>query len=551
MRRHFAWVLAILLATPFLTYCSSVPGLQSEPGSGPSVRQIVNHINCELASIIASNPSVKKQFAAFKSQYRGPTDQKIEEREAADPKLKKLLPLLQEDHFVASVLLTLDTTDTQGIYPAASFIQPIGTAFSRTLSVGANLNGTQERNVTFGYSIDLANVGRGCSPEKLSPDDSGVNGTLELADIVADGLAGLDSTEQVNVYNSGGPMMPAFDALLNDLDLGLTCADSTNCGQHNLDGQKLRLSGIMNFAPAGDPLQPGTMTFAGKAEGYKKDAEGRYINSGDKYVVTLQGSTVNTGDRTHVKFTLSGGMTRDTGAPVKNTIADQLGFNPTISLVGTLNYHGKLVAGIKDTRGAVTPSSEKGGPGGDRSLIYNIHKPDEPDAGADHAFNTKKMRDQVASEKFPPAGVAARPSGGSGSAAGGAATSASGGGGGGGGNGSPAKTASLASASGTQFGSLIQFTIAYGLNGGPNWTLQKFKGPGGGSGSGGNLFGLSRQRTDTLQITFVAACNDEANVQTVNTYWDSIPKCNGTQQAIAGAVGQNLLYQAQPFATLR
>jgi hypothetical protein len=542
MRRNFAWVLAILLAAPFLTQCSSVPSLQSEPGNGPSVRQIVNHINCELASIIASNPSAKRQFAAFKRQYRGPVDQKIEEREAADPKLKKLLPLLQEDHFVASVLLTLDTMDTQGVYPSASFIHPFTSAFSRTWGVGANLNGTQERNVTFGYSIDLANVGQGCSPEILTAEDSGVSGSLELADIVADGLSGLDSAQTVNVYNSGGPTMPAFDAALNDLALGLTCAGSANCTQHGLQGQELRLSGIMNFAPASDPLQPGTMTFAGNAETYK---DGHPTN--DTYVVSLQGSTVNNpNERSNVKFTLSGSMTRDSQVPAENSMAAQLGYNPSISLVGAVTYQGKLVRGVKDTRGVLTPSSEKQGPGGDRSLIYNIHKPDDEKSGAAHDFNTKKMRNQVASEKFPPAGIAARPGGGGGSGSSGGSS-----GGGGGGGATPVKTASISSASGTQFGSLVQFTIAYGLNGGPNWTLQKFRGPGGGSGAGGNLFGLSRQRTDTLQITFVAACNDEANVQSINTYWDSIPKCNGTQQAAAGALGQSLLYQAQPFATLR
>ncbi len=535
--RRLVGVLAILLATPFLTHCSSVPELTSEPGNGPSVRQIVNHINCELASIIASNPSVKRQFAVFKKQYRGPADQKIEEREAADPKLKKLLPYLQEDHFVASVLLTLDTTDTQGVYPSASFIHPFTTAFNRTWGLGANLNGTQERNVTFGYSIDLANAGQGCSPEVLSPEDAGVSGTLGLADIVADGLTGIDSSQKVNVYSSGGPVMPAFDAVLNDLGLGLTCAGSNNCAQHNLDGQELRLSGVMNFAPAGDPLQPGTMTFAGKAEAG---------NPGDTYVVSLQGSTVDTRERHQVKFTLSGSMTRDSKVPADSSLAGQLGFNPSISLVGTLGYRGKLVAGLKDTRGVITPSSEKLGPnGGDRSLIYNIHKPDAPETGAEQAFNTRKMRDQIADQKF--GGAMARPGGG-GSSSGSAASS----GGGGGGNGaSPARTASLSSAAGTQFGSLIQFTIAYGINGGPNWTLEKFKGPGGGSGPGGSLFGLSRQRTDTLQITFVAACNDDANVQTVDTFWDSIPKCNGTQQSAAGAIGQSLLYQAQPFATLR
>jgi hypothetical protein len=321
--------------------------------------------------------------------------------------------------------------------------------------------------------------------------------------------------------------MPAFNAVLNDLSLGLTC-EGKSCDQlGSLSGQELRLSGLMNFSPAGDPLLPGTLSFNGKGETYKNGA-----NTGSRYVVSLSGSTVNTGEHRQLKYTLSGTMTRDTKSVPDGSMADQLGFSPSLSLVGTVNYTGKLVAGIKDTRGVVQPSSEKqpsgggaggAGGGGGKSLVYSISKSGDPEAGADQAFNTRKMRDSnpdLASAMAKGAG---------------------------GGGGSPAKSSGGASASGTQFGSLVQFILAYGLNGGPNWTFKTFKGP----SASGNLFGLSRQQTDTLQITFVAACNDDSNPQTIDTYWDSIPKCNGTQQAIAGAAGQSLLYQAQPLATLR
>ena len=42
----------------------------------------------------------------------------------------------------------------------------------------------------------------------------GLSGSLELADIIADGLTGLEETKLVNVYSSGGPTRPAFDAYL-------------------------------------------------------------------------------------------------------------------------------------------------------------------------------------------------------------------------------------------------------------------------------------------------------------------------------------------------
>jgi hypothetical protein len=106
-----------------------------------------------------------------------------------------------------------------------------------------------------------------------------------------------------------------------------------------------------------------------------------------------------------------------------------------------------------------------------------------------------------------------------------------------------AKSAASSSASTTQFGSLVTFAITYGVNGGPNWTLSTFKGPAGGVGPGGQLISATRTHTATMQITFVAACKDGNNPQELDTFWKSVPKCNGTQQAQAAAAGQaiNLL----------
>lgn len=51
------------------------------------------------------------------------------------------------------------------------------------------------------------------------------------------------------------------------------------------------------------------------------------------------------------------------------------------------------------------------------------------------------------------------------------------------------------------FGSQIDFTIAYGLGGGPNWTITHFSGPNGSSG----LVNLSRTDKDTLTLSFAPA----------------------------------------------
>ena len=45
-------------------------------------------------------------------------------------------------------------------------------------------------------------------------------------------------------------------------------------------------------------------------------------------------------------------------------------------------------------------------------------------------------------------------------------------------------------------------------------------------------------------MTFVAACNDDNDFQMNEKFWQSIPKCNGTQKAQAAASGQALNYLA-------
>ncbi len=114
---------------------------------GPTVDTLVDHINCELANFINGNTS------------------------QASDKLKSLLLRLTSDHFVASVTLTLDVLDTQGVNPSASFITPLypGASYSSmtnfTLAVGGSLSGTQERNISLSYSIDLAEL-KDSSPGK-------------------------------------------------------------------------------------------------------------------------------------------------------------------------------------------------------------------------------------------------------------------------------------------------------------------------------------------------------------------------------------------------
>ena len=74
-----------------------------------------------------------------------------------------------------------------------------------------------------------------------------------------------------------------------------------------------------------------------------------------------------------------------------------------------------------------------------------------------------------------------------------------------------AATASVSQSSGaSSFSSKIDFSLTWGANGGPNWTLLDFKGPaGGGSGASSQLLNYSRQKQDTLIATFAATCKSD------------------------------------------
>jgi len=265
----------------------------------------------------------------------------------------------------------------------------------------------------------------------------------------------------------------------------------------------------MNFAPASDPRQPGTISFSGKAKGIKGDQS--------SYIVSLTGSTIELGNRkgpSDLTFTLSGTMTQEAPAG-KPTINNEIGFNSSMSLVGTINESHGLATGLKDVIGLLTPSAETQNAQG--KVAFTIGGENAPASGA---FHGPKARPQLASPLAAPSASGA-----------GALASAT------------VKSTVSSAAGSSQFGSLVTFTITYGANGGPNWILRTFKGPAG-AGSAGQLLSASRTHTATLQLTFVAACNDDNNFQTIENFWQSIPKCNGTQQAQAAASGQALNYLA-------
>jgi hypothetical protein len=73
-----------------------------------------------------------------------------------------------------------------------------------------------------------------------------------------------------------------------------------------------------------------------------------------------------------------------------------------------------------------------------------------------------------------------------------------------------ASSASVSQSAGaSSFSEKVDFSLLWGINGGPNWILLKFKGPAGGSGASSQLVNYSRQKQDTLISTFAATCKSD------------------------------------------
>ncbi len=239
-----------LALLPLLAACQGhLPPLETQPHTtaGPAeppnrdVRDIVNHVQCELYGIIAQElqkdedderfPVEDAQWHALYTQWQtadatwkarpsgpepvgpGPEPQRriyptvsgaeIEQavgghpidklRASEDGRLKRLrdgglLKYLIDDHFVATVQLNLDVADTEGFTPSLAFIRPLAGQSSpnRTTSLGGAVTSTQDRSVNVGYSVDVAtmvdNPPTNCAGDLKGVE--GIGGNLGLVDII-------------------------------------------------------------------------------------------------------------------------------------------------------------------------------------------------------------------------------------------------------------------------------------------------------------------------------------------------------------------------------
>jgi hypothetical protein len=130
-----------------------------EPTVGPTVDEVVTHIQCEIKELIQSK----------------------------DPRLNRL----RNNIYVVNANLTLEVTDNQGVAPTLSFIHPLTSTATRTEILGAQLTGQQHRTMNLAFTLDL-------DPDEINSDrakecghsgtGSGLRGRLGINEIVISGL---------------------------------------------------------------------------------------------------------------------------------------------------------------------------------------------------------------------------------------------------------------------------------------------------------------------------------------------------------------------------
>jgi hypothetical protein len=551
----------ILLLTGALAACqSNLPALDSYPGTAPprspqvpagmgqkppttpKATDVVIHIQCELARILNTVPASQIHENAVGVDERTMRDSSPEfaRRLQSSSTLQSISNKLVEDHFVASVQLTLEVTDVQGFTPSLTFQNKV--MGHHTGSLGAQVNGTQDRNITVSYAIDLAQLAQiktnPCDDSSWESTQTGVQGDLGLADIVADGLISLNGSASTNLYSSTGPTpitasvtvsqsgsvelpyVPASPAVVGS-PLP-TSADSTSSGpsfsplriplaRKSLDLQALK--GTIVFVPQSAYVQTQGSAYFNGVVGIDGEA---YIASWTGTLLPINSVTASVPT---TYFTLSGALTPVPDDSNLQVITGRWGLSPTVTLTGSID---------KKTDGTYKPETLK--------LAGIIAPASASDYSRALAPIEVKLHDdgndaRVAVESaFKAAALAAAP---------GASPSKA----------TSSTSSATASSGGTSFGSLVDFTLVWGLNGSPLFTWQHLVGFASGATPLGNF---THTGIDSMAITFVPACRTRlgnADKSIAGTFWDTLPVCDDLPSA--SQIGASIGYQNNQLMILR
>jgi hypothetical protein len=494
--RLLALGVSTMLAGCFL---GDPPPLETFPGHVPQVRDLEDHISCEMLPLVAAvkfDERRQRYYLDAQLLEGDPRNSKMLALYYEHPELAQLLPKLVEYSFIASVSMVLDVTDTEGVSPSLSFIEPFNAAASlnRTLGIGASLNATQEHNQTFNYTVNLAKLSSGANGLQcygpLPP--GGLEGDLGLVSDVVSGLLSLDASANLNIAGSASPIISSVSQQFAN-DVAMNFSGNNSAGDKFGTSLTVTEAGL-TFSPPASGSQ-GTLTLTGTGT----------TGDGIPYFINLTGSAFQKDRNAPIPFSITGTLTQSAFQP-----NSELGFGPKLTLAGDINISKQGFAIALKSGSLIADTATLGT--WPALFLVNAISP-----------QVKKVPTQSYStlSSFLAGGITSAAGG---STAAGASKGSSGG--------------AVVTGSSTQFSTFENFQISYGVNGGPTWTLLRFKGPVGGNSP---LLTGNRSDSDSLTITLVAACrqNGENNFSPAN-YWQAIPVCDssGTLQTLAGINGQ-------------
>lgn len=182
-----------LASAALISGCSTLPKFEVSPAGveehiGPTVEQLLSHIQCEIWTLMTDKSAV--------------------------------FDTLRRQHYLATGTLTLDVVDVQNFSPSIGVVEPLLRAgTNRTIVLGGQLQGTQHRTMNLTFSMDLDPTHK-IDPSKTDKcakgtDKDGLKGDLGLRELV---LSGLQAREGVfyldpHAYDKDGKEIPlAFAA---------------------------------------------------------------------------------------------------------------------------------------------------------------------------------------------------------------------------------------------------------------------------------------------------------------------------------------------------
>ncbi|MGX6998845.1 hypothetical protein [Caballeronia sp. KNU42] len=159
--------------------------------NGPTVADLVKHIQCEVAKAVDQTANSKLQIASS-GVSTSDGSQSIDKTA-----VMTLGDYFKKHGYVGQVSLTVDVIDTQAINPSLSFINPITSATNFTMSFAGQYSQTRHRSFNYYFPIKLVPVnatsgtdgseavaapgGELCREDKMASNNkSGFQGTLGL-----------------------------------------------------------------------------------------------------------------------------------------------------------------------------------------------------------------------------------------------------------------------------------------------------------------------------------------------------------------------------------